>query len=508
MEKLVKYEDAVANYNPAFGIEVHVELATRTKMFCPAPNPAYDNDADNLKNPNTMLTPVSLGLPGALPILNKQAVEYAMMIGLALNCEIAPYSVFSRKNYFYPDLTKNFQTSQYDLPTCINGYLDVELEDGAVYRVEIERAHLEEDAGKNTHVGGDTGRIHGANYSLVDYNRAGVPLVEIVTRPVVDAGERAPEVAAAYVRTLRDIFKALGVSRAQMEKGNVRADVNVSLTPLNSNTLGTRTETKNVNSFTAIEAAARYEVRRQATLLNSGESILQETRHWHEDTKSTSSGRVKSDADDYRYFPEPDLVPLRISKDWVDQLRQKLPEMPAVRRKRLQQAYSYTDLEMRDVINAGALDVIEATVEAGCSPIGARKWWMTSLATYAVEKGIGLDEIALNTVTPDQVAKLQKLVDDGDINDKIARQVMEAMLAGEGDPAQIVELRGLKVVSDDGALIAAIEDAFAKMPKAKADIAGGNQSAAGPIIGMVMKATGGQADGKRVRELIEGVATK
>jgi aspartyl-tRNA(Asn)/glutamyl-tRNA(Gln) amidotransferase subunit B len=508
VDKLLGFEEAVEKFAPTFGIEVHVELATRTKMFCPAPNPAFDNDAENLKNPNTMTTPVSLGLPGALPVLNKQAVEYAVMIGLALNCEIAPKSVFSRKNYFYPDLSKNFQTSQYDLPTCINGYLDVELEDGEVFRVEIERAHLEEDAGKNTHIGGETGRIHGADYSLVDYNRAGVPLVEIVTRPVQGAGERAPEVAAAYVRTLRDIFKALGVSRAQMEKGNVRADVNLSLAPQGSKELGTRTETKNVNSFTAIDAATRYEIRRQGALLQSGESILQETRHWHEDTKSTSSGRPKSDADDYRYFPEPDLVPLEIDSKWAESLRAKLPEMPAARRKRLQKEYGFSDLEMRDVINASALDVIEASVEAGSTPQGARKWWMTQLATYASEKGISLDEVASTVATPAQVAELQKLVDSKEINDKIARQVLEAVINGEGNPGEIVEAKGLKVVSDDGALIAAIQDAFAKMPKAKEDIARGNQGAAGPIIGMVMKATGGQADGAKVRELIMSEALK
>lgn len=508
MDKLLSFDEAIKKFDPTFGIEVHVELATKTKMFCSAPNPAYDNNLENLQNPNTMLTPVSLGLPGALPVLNKQAVEYAIRIGLALNCEIAPRSIFARKNYFYPDLSKNFQTSQYDLPTCINGYVDVELEDGEVFRVEIERAHLEEDAGKNTHVGGDTGRIHGAEYSLVDYNRAGVPLVEIVTRPVSGAGKRAPEVAAAYVKTLRDIFKAIGVSQAQMERGNVRADVNLSLAPAGSNELGTRTETKNVNSFNAINHAAIYEIRRQAALLDSGETVLQETRHWHEDTKSTSSGRIKSDADDYRYFPEPDLVPLDIDSAWVERVRSELPEMPHVRRKRLQEEYKYTDLEMRDVINASALDVIETTVRLGANPASARKWWMTSLATYAAENDISLDEVAVSVMTPQQVVELQKLIDDGEINDKIARQVLEAVIAGEGDPAQIVEKKGLKVVSDDGALITAIQDAFAKMPKAKEDIKGGNMGAAGPIIGMVMKATGGQADGKRVRELIEQEAAK
>ncbi|MDR2082721.1 MAG: Asp-tRNA(Asn)/Glu-tRNA(Gln) amidotransferase subunit GatB [Candidatus Ancillula trichonymphae] len=504
----MNYDAAISKYDPVFGIEVHVEMATRTKMFCPAPNPAFDNTAENLKNPNTMTTPVSLGLPGALPVLNRQTVEYAIMIGLALNCEIAPVSVFSRKNYFYPDLTKNFQTSQYDSPTCINGYLDVELEDGEVFRVEIERAHLEEDAGKNTHIGGESGRIHGADYSLVDYNRAGVPLVEIVTRPVFNTGKRAPEVAAAYVRSLRDIFKALGVSRAQMERGNVRADVNLSLSSKSSGTLGTRTETKNVNSFNAIALAMQYEITRQADLLDAGKKILQETRHWHEDTKSTSAGRPKSDADDYRYFPEPDLLPLKVDSAWVERVRSMLPEMPAERKKRLQAEYNYTDLEMRDVVNAGALDVIGETVKAGASASGARKWWMTSLANYASTSSLTLDEIAQRVVTPQQVAELQALIDSGGINDKIARTVLDAVIAHEGNPKEIVEKRGLKVVSDDSALIAAIQDAFARLPKTKEDIANGNAGAAGPIIGMVMKATKGQANGSRVRELILQEAAK
>lgn len=507
-EKLLGLDVALKKYDPVFGIEVHVELATKTKMFCSAPNPAFDNDESNLQNPNSMTTPVSLGLPGALPVLNKEAVEFAIKIGLALNCKIAPVSVFSRKNYFYPDLTKNFQTSQYDLPTCLDGYLDVELEDGEVFRVEIERAHLEEDAGKNNHIGGETGRIHGAVYSLVDYNRAGVPLVEIVSKPVIGAGGRAPEVAAAYVRTLRDIFKAIGVSKAQMERGNVRADVNLSLSPKGSGKLGTRTETKNVNSFTSIEKAAKFEIRRQAALLEDGIEVIQETRHWHEDVEGTSSGRPKSDADDYRYFPEPDLPPLRISDEWVEEVRKTLPELPHLKRSRLKKEYGFSDLEMRDVINLDALDVIEATVKEGATPQGARKWWATQIATYAIEKSLSLDEVSENVITPKQVAKIEALISKKEINDKIARQVVDAVIAGEGEPEEIVEKRGLKVVNDDGALIKAIEEAFEKMPKAKEDIAGGNLGAAGPIIGMVMKATGGQADGARVRELIGELASK
>ncbi|MGW6006616.1 Asp-tRNA(Asn)/Glu-tRNA(Gln) amidotransferase subunit GatB [Oerskovia enterophila] len=489
---LVDYDEAVRRYDPVIGIEVHVELGTKTKMFCAA-------EVEFGGEPNTQVTPVSLGLPGALPVVNGKAVEYAIKIGLALNCQIAESCRFARKNYFYPDVPKNFQTSQYDEPIAFDGYLDVELEDGTIFRVDIERAHMEEDAGKNTHVGGATGRIHGAEYSLVDYNRAGIPLVEIVTRPITGAGERAPEVARAYVQTLRDIFRALDVSEARMERGNVRADVNLSLRATPESPLGTRTETKNVNSFRSIERAVRYEVSRQAAVLDEGGTVIQETRHWHEDTSITTAGRVKSDAEDYRYFPEPDLVPVAPSRDWVEQIRATLPELPVARRNRLQGEWGYADAEMRDVVNAGALDLIEATVAAGTSPAAARKWWMGELARYAKTSETEIAEIA---VTPAQIAQLQALVDSGRINDKLARQVLEGVLAGEGDPEAVVVARGLEVVSDDGALLEAIDAALAAQPDIVEKVRSGNMGPIGAIIGAVMKATKGQADAGRVRELV------
>jgi len=489
---LVPYEDATARYDTVLGIEVHVELGTRTKMFCPAPA-VFGEEA------NTSVSPVSLGLPGSLPVTNKAAVEFAIRIGLALNCEIAETCRFARKNYFYPDVPKNYQISQYDEPIAFDGWLDVELEDGSVFRVEIERAHMEEDAGKNTHVGGSTGRIHGAEYSLVDYNRAGIPLVEIVTRPIEGAGARAPEVARAYVQTLRDMFRALEVSEARMERGNVRADINVSLRPTADSPLGTRTETKNVNSFRSIERAVRFEVSRQAGVLDAGGTIVQETRHFHEDTGATTSGRVKSDADDYRYFPEPDLVPLAPSREWVEEIRASLPELPAARRRRLQGDWGFADAEMRDVVNAGAVEIIEATIAAGAAPAAARKWWMGELARTANQQGVSLEEL---TVTPTQVGELQALVDAGRINDKLARQVLEGVLAGEGSPEEIVVARGLEIVSDDGPLLAAIDEALAAQPDVVEKVRGGNQGPVGAIIGAVMKATRGQADAARVRELI------
>lgn len=488
----VDYDEAIARFDPVLGIEVHVELGTATKMFDGAPNVFA-------AEPNAAVTPTSLGLPGALPVVNRTAVEYAIKIGLALNCQIAESCRFARKQYFYPDLAKNFQTSQYDEPIAFDGWVDVELEDGEVVRVEIERAHMEEDAGKNTHVGGTTGRIHGATHSQVDYNRAGVPLVEIVTKPITDTGGRAPEVAAAYVRTLRDIFRALEVSEARMEQGNVRADINVSLRPTPQDPLGTRTETKNVNSFRSIDRTVRFEIARQAGVLDAGQQVTQETRHFHEDTGGTSSGRPKSDAEDYRYFPEPDLVPVAPSREWVEQLRATLPELPAARRRRLLGEWGFSDLEMRDVINAGALDHIEATVAAGASAQSARKWWMGELARTARERDAELTELE---VTPGQVAELQGLVDEGKINDKIAKQVLVKVLDGQGDPAAIVEAEGLAVVSDDSVLTSAVDQAIADNPDVVAKIQGGKVQAIGALIGPIMKATRGQADAGKVREII------
>jgi len=489
---LVDYDEAVARFDPVIGIEVHVELGTKTKMFCAA-------EVEFGGAPNTQTTPVSLGLPGALPVVNGKAVESAIKIGLALNCSIAESCRFARKNYFYPDVPKNFQTSQYDEPIAFDGYLDVELDDGSIFRVEIERAHMEEDAGKNTHVGGSTGRIHGADHSLVDYNRAGIPLVEIVTRPITGAGTRAPEVARAYVQTLRDIFRALDVSEARMERGNVRADVNLSLRATPESPLGTRTETKNVNSFRSIERAVRYEVSRQAAVLDAGDIVIQETRHWHEDTSTTTAGRVKSDAEDYRYFPEPDLVPVEPSRAWVEEIRATLPEMPADRRRRLQGDWGFSDPEMRDVVNAGAVELIETTIAAGASPAAARKWWMGELARAAKTTEVELADLP---VTPEQIGQLQSLVDSGRINDKMARQVLEGVLAGEGSPEEVVVARGLEIVSDDGPLLEAIDTVLAAQPDIVEKIRSGNLGPIGAVIGAVMKATRGQADAARVRELV------
>lgn len=491
MTELLEFSEVVEHFDPVLGIEVHVELGTKTKMFDGAPNAFGDE-------PNTLVTPTSLGMPGSLPVVNRTAVEYAIKIGLALNCSIAEMCRFARKNYFYPDLTKNYQTSQSDEPIAFDGWVDVELEDGTVVRVDIERAHMEEDAGKNSHVGG-SGRIQGAEYSLVDYNRAGVPLVEIVTRPIPNTGGRAPEVAAAYVRTLRDIFRALEVSEARMERGNVRADINLSLRDTPESPLGTRTETKNVNSFTAIEQAVTYEMRRQGKVLSDGGTITQETRHFHDEDGSTSSGREKSDADDYRYFPEPDLVPVAPSREWVEDIRQSLPELPNAKRRRLQAEWEISNLELRDLVNAQALDIVEATVKAGATPAAARKWWTGVIARYCNEQGIELDQAP---VTPADVAELDGLVQSGKLNDKLARQALDGTLAGEGTPTEVVATRGLEIVSDDSALEKAVDDAMAANPDVVEKIRGGKVQAAGALVGAVMKTTRGQADAGKVREII------
>lgn len=491
-EKLMKFADAVKKYDPVIGLEVHVELSTQTKLFCPA-------EVHFGGEPNSQLTPVSLGLPGSLPVVNRTAIDYAVKLGLALHCNIAEWSQFARKNYFYPDMPRDYQISQYDKPLNGEGYLDVELEDGDIFRVPVERAHVEDDAGKNTHVGGADGRIEGADHSLVDYNRAGVPLVEIVTKPITGTGGRAAEVAGAYVRTIRDIVRALNISHARMEQGNMRADVNVSLRPSPEAPLGTRSETKNVNSFRGIEKTIIYEIRRQAAILADGGEILQETRHWDEASQATAGGRVKTDADDYRYFPDPDLVMVHVTKEHIDELASQMPEMPRERRNRLQGEWGFSDLEMRDVVNADALDLIEATIAAGATAGGARKWWLGEISRAANERETLLEDMP---ITPADVARVEKLVAEGRLNDKLAKQTVAGVLAGEGTPDEVVRKHGYEVVSDDGALESEVDKALAADPDIAAKLKAGNMKPMGAIIGAVMKATRGQADAKAVSAIV------
>ena len=491
------YDDVVAKYEPVLGLEVHVELNTNSKMFCGC-STIFGAE------PNTQTCPVCLALPGALPTVNEKAIESTIKIGLALNCSIAPFSRFARKNYFYPDMPKNFQISQYDEPICVDGYVDVEIqtdEGPKQFRVEVERVHMEEDTGKSLHVGGATGRIHGADYSLLDYNRAGIPLVEIVTKIVPGTGKYAPEVAKAYVSELRDILRGLGVSDVKMEQGSLRCDANVSLRLIGSDVLGTRSETKNVNSLRSVERAVRGEMIRHAELLNKGERVVQETRHFQEDTGLTRSGRSKEQAEDYRYFPEPDLVPVAPAAAWIEELRAGIPERPSLHRKRLQEAWNVPANEMEAMINADVLGFVEATVALGSDPTKARSWWLGEISRLAKEQNSAIADL---TISPTDVAEIVALVEKGELTDKLARQVVEGVIAGEGKPADIVTKRGIKVVNDDGALMAAIEKVCAEQAETAEKVRSGHVPAAGALIGAVMKETKGQADAARVRELLLG----
>lgn len=485
------YDEALDRFEPVLGLETHVEMGTASKMFCSCPTTFG-------APPNTHVCPTCLALPGSLPVANAKAIESTIRIGLALNCSIAEWCRFARKNYFYPDMPKNYQISQYDEPLCFDGYVDIEVE-GKTVRIEIERVHLEEDTGKSTHMGGATGRIHGADYSIVDYNRAGIPLVEIVTKPIPGTDRLAPEVAKAYVTELREIMRSLGVSDVRMEEGSLRCDVNVSLMPRGSSEWGTRTETKNVNSLRSVERAVRSEIERQAAVLAGGGRIVQETRHFHEDTGTTTSGRSKEEAQDYRYFPEPDLVPIAPDPAWVAELKAALPELPSVKRQRLQAEWGLSDLDMQAMHNADAIDLVEATVAAGAPAADARKWWMGELARRANETGVALAELP---ITPAQIARVTELVASGALNDKLAREVLEGVLNGEGTADEVVDKRGLKIVNDEGELSAIIDEVLAGNADAVEKVRSGKIAAVGALVGGVMKASRGKADAARARVLI------
>src|SRR3954463_14297240 len=485
----MNYADVIAKYEPVIGLETHVELGTASKMFCGC---ATDFGAE----PNTQTCAVCLGLPGALPVANEKAIESTIRIGLALNCSIASWCRFARKNYFYPDMPKNFQTSQYDEPLCVEGYLDVEIE-GQTVRVGIERVHLEEDTGKNTHVG-TSGRIHGADYSLVDYNRAGIPLVEIVTKPVPGTGALAPEVAKAYVTELRDILRTLGVSDVRMEQGSLRCDVNTSLNRPGEE-WGTRTETKNVNSLRSVERAVRSEILRQADVLDAGGAVTQETRPFQEHTGDTRRGRSKEEATDYRYLPEPDLVPMSPDPEWVETLRKDLPELPAARRVRVREELGVSDEDMVQMGNAGVVDLVGATTEVG-APVGeARNWWLGYLAQKANEREVEPAELP---ITPEQIARVIELVADGSLSVALARQAVDGVLQTGADVDAVVAERGLKVVSDTGALEQAADEANAGNPEIADRVRSGKVAGVGALVGAVMKATRGQADAAAVKEIL------
>ena len=460
------------------GLEVHVELATRTKLFSGSPNRFGDD-------PNTNIDPVTLALPGALPVLNRHAVELAMRIGIALNCRIQP-CIFHRKNYFYPDMPKAYQISQYDVPLNADGWLD--LPSGV--RIGVERAHLEEDTGKSTHVGGATGRIHGSDYSLIDFNRAGVPLVEIVSRPDIRTSEQARE----YAAELRAIVAAIGASDAKMEEGSMRVDANVSVhkpgTPF-----GTRCEIKNVNSIRALGRAIDYEARRQIDVIESGGTIRQETRHWDDAEGRTHTLRAKEDADDYRYFPEPDLVPLDPGAEWIDRVRAALPPLPAERRAMLQQLTGY-DPQSEAVLVAverGQHEYVRAIADAGGDPVRALIYVTQAFA----------DQGETPAVPPADVAALTVLERDGKLSATQAKQVLAEIVAnGGGDAAAIAAAKGFEAM-DTSAIEAMVDEAIAADPDAWAKYCAGEEKAAGAIVGRVMKASKGKADGKVVSAIMQ-----
>ncbi len=467
------------------GLEVHVELSTRTKMFCACPT-------DFGGAPNTRVCPVCLGQPGSLPVANRGAVESAIRLGLALGSEIAPTSQFHRKNYFYPDMPKNYQISQYDVPLCSGGVLEVPDGQGGSKRVGITRVHMEEDTGKSLHVGG-SGRIHGADHSLVDYNRAGIPLLEIVSEPDL----RSAEEARAYLAELRAIVLALGISDARLEEGAMRCDANVSVRPRGGEP-GTRCEIKNLNSLRSLGRAIEHEAERQVALITAGEAVQQQTRHWDEDAGRTQLLRTKEATEDYRYFPDPDLVPLEPDQTWIDQLAADLPELPAATRTRLAELGVPAEAA-RTIVAAGLTPVLDAALGEGADPVEAANWLTNEVAGWAGERGLEPAEVPLAGA---DLAELIALVAEGTLSKKLAREVLEGTLAGEGSPRRVASDRGLEQISDTGALEAVVDQVIAEQPDAAQKVRDGNDKAIGALVGAVMKATQGKANPQLVNELL------
>ena len=472
-------------YEAVIGLEVHTELHTATKIFC---NCKTSFGAD----PNTNVCPVCLGLPGVLPVLNKKVLEFAVRAGLALNCEISRFSKFDRKNYYYPDLPKNFQTSQFDLPICEHGYLDVEV-DGEVSRIRITRAHMEEDAGKLVHHGSS---ITTADYSLVDYNRTGTPLLEIVSEPDM----RSAKQAVAYMEKMRAILQYCGISDCRMEEGSLRCDANVSVRPVGQKELGTKTEIKNINSFKGVERAIEYEALRQAEILEAGGTIKQETRTWDENEGVTKSMRSKEEANDYRYFPEPDLVPFTVSDEYIENIRKTLPELPDARKARYMESYGLSAYDAAYVTSdKDRADFFEAMVKAGADAKEACNWLMGELAGKLSENGL---EIKDSKVTPEAMAELLKLITDGTISGKIAKKIFPEMWETGKSAETIVKEQGLVQISDTGALEAMVDEAIAENPKAVADFKSGNKKAMGAMIGQIMKKSHGKANPRMVSGIL------
>lgn len=472
-------------YEAVIGLEVHTELQTKTKIFCSC-RTSFGAD------PNTNVCPVCLGLPGVLPVLNKKVLEYAVRAGLALNCEISRFSKFDRKNYYYPDLPKNFQTSQFDLPICEHGYLDVEVE-GEKRRIRITRAHMEEDAGKLVHHGTS---ITDSDYSLVDYNRTGTPLLEIVSEPDM----RSAKEAVAYMEKMRAILQYVGISDCRMEEGSLRCDANVSVRPVGQKELGTKTEIKNINSFKGVERAIEYEAMRQAELLEDGGKVVQETRTWDEKEGVTKSMRTKEEANDYRYFPEPDLVPFTVSDEYIENIRKSLPELPDARKERYMKEFGLSSEDAVFMTNDKATaDYFEAAVDAGADPKACVNWLMGEFASQLSTDGI---EIAKAPLSAENLAALLKLISKGTISGKIAKKVFATMWKEGGNPEEIVKAQGLVQISDTAELSKLVDEVVGKNPKAVEDFKAGKKKAVGALVGQIMKATKGKANPRVINELL------
>jgi aspartyl-tRNA(Asn)/glutamyl-tRNA(Gln) amidotransferase subunit B len=476
-------------YEAIIGIECHVELKTNSKMFCGCAN-EFGGE------PNTKVCPVCLALPGSLPVANKRALEHMVRAGLAFGAEIPTFSKFDRKNYFYPDMPKNYQISQYDMPLTLGGAVSYWLEDGTMQQCRLTRIHLEEDTGKSLHAGSSDGRIAGSSHSLIDFNRAGVPLMECVSEPDI----RSAAEAVAFLESLKRTFVQLGISDVKMEEGSLRCDANVSIRPLGSAEYGTKAEIKNMNSFRSVERAIESEIERQVQVVETGGRVIQETRGWDEDNGTTHSMRSKEQAHDYRYFPDPDLVPIEVSADLVERLRGELPELPCQRFERYTGEYGLNVKQATQLVDdAPMADYFDACVRASGNPQQAMNFVLGDLSRLANETGTPLPE---SKVTPGRVAELIALVEGQTINSKIAKDLMQRMWDAGISPKSVVESEGLAQTSDAGAIERFVDDVLAANPKVVADYKGGKTNVAGFLVGQVMKASQGKANPALVQDLV------
>jgi len=476
-----------SKYETVIGLETHVELSTETKMFCGC-------KLSFGEKPNTYTCPVCLGHPGSLPVINKKAIESAIKIALALNCTINSHTVFHRKNYFYPDMPKNYQISQYDLPIGVNGYIDINM-GSYIRRVGITRVHIEEDTGKLIHIGA-TGRINEANYSIVDFNRAGTPLVEIVTMPDI----KSPLEAKQYMITLRNTLLMLNVSDCSMEEGSIRSDANVSVKLKESDKLGIRTEIKNLNSFKFLQKGLEYEVERQINVLESGREVIQQTRHYDNKTQTTKVLREKEEAHDYRYFPDPDLVPMKISLDWINEIKNTLPELPGAREKRYKTSLGLSDYDSSFLANNFEISsYFEEALKYHDNAKAICNWIMGDFTSFINKDSISISE---SKVSPQSLASLVKMIDSQEINIKIAKSVFEEMYASGKTPQEIISDKNLKQINNADELDLLVDEIISKNPDAVVQYKAGKTKALGFLVGQIMAKTQGKANPKIVNELI------